>query len=358
MIFRRIAVAFALVLALCLGWWLRRSAAAHPAGSAPAASPQVAKGPADAQADGAANGELAPTLVYAHNLLLHKGPDFRIYIRWIRGEMVRTHRGVNPSFDDPESFVLEVQKGVIRANIGDISNFLNTSAAAKAPLTGISIQPDGERLKLHGVVHKLVPLPVSLTGTLSATADSRVRFHVEKIDVLKVPLKGLLGGFHVQLADMVPGGGLPGMEIAGNDILFDTQKLLPPPHIHGRITAVRVRVPDLEVIYGDAGNDDSRLAQWHNFLRLSGGTLDFGKLTMHHADLTMVDASKDPWFDLDLVNYQAQLVNGYTRMTAQAGLEIFMPDLDEQAPKKAAQGITMEWLKNRNRSLPADVPVR
>jgi hypothetical protein len=37
------------------------------------------------------------------------------------------------------------------------------------------------------------------------------------------------------------------------------------------------------------------------------------------------------------VNYQAQLVNGYTRMTAQAGLEIFMPDLDEQTPKKAGQ---------------------
>jgi hypothetical protein len=41
--------------------------------------------------------------------------------------------------------------------------------------------------------------------------------------------------------------------------------------------------------------------------------LDFGKLTMRHVDLTMIDASQDPWFDLDLVNYQAQLVNGYTR---------------------------------------------
>jgi hypothetical protein len=68
----------------------------------------------------------------------------------------------------------------------------------------------------------------------------------------------------------------------------------------------------------------------------------------------MIDASQDPWFDLDLVNYQAPLVNGYTRMTAQAGLEIFMPDLDEQTPKKAGQSITLEWLKDRNRSLPLD----
>ena len=45
-------------------------------------------------------------------------------------------------------------------------------------------------------------------------------------------------------------------------------------------------------------------------------------------------------------------------MTAQAGLEIFMPDLDQQVQKKASQSITVEWLKDRNRSLPLDVPVK
>jgi hypothetical protein len=91
---------------------------------------------------------------------------------------------------------------------------------------------------------------------------------------------------------------------------------------------------------------------------MSGDSLNFGKLTMYDVDLTMIDASQAPWFDLDLVNYQAQLVNGYTRMRAQAGLEIFMPDLDEMAPKKPSQDITLEWLKNRNRSLPPDIPVK
>src|ERR1700760_423185 len=61
-----------------------------------------------------------PTVLYAHNLLLRKGPDFRVYIRWIRGEMVSTRTRTNPSFDDQSSFVLEIQKGVIHVNIGDI----------------------------------------------------------------------------------------------------------------------------------------------------------------------------------------------------------------------------------------------
>jgi hypothetical protein len=71
--------------------------------------------------------------------------------------------------------------------------------------------------------------------------------------------------------------------------------------------------------------------------------------------LTMIDAANEPWFDLDLVNYQNQLVNGDTRMTAQAGLEIYMPSLKNQPARKAGQSVSLEWLKNRNSSLPADV---
>ena len=66
-----------------------------------------------------------------------------------------------------------------------------------------------------------------------------------------------------------------------------------------------------------------QLAKWHNFLRFEEA--HFRELSMHPIDLTLIDASSDVWFDLDLVNYQAQLVNGYSRVTPQQGLEIFMP---------------------------------
>ena len=272
--------------------------------------------------------------------------------------MVRTHPQVDPSFDDPESFILEIRKGIIHANIGDISNYLNTSSPPNAPLKNISIQPDGDQIKLHGTVHKILPLPIELTGTLSATPDGRVKFHLVKLGVLKLPVKRILGDFHLNLADLVHSSNIPGVQIVDNDILFDTQTLLPPPHIHGLLTAVRIRPPDLEVIYGNASATDTQLAQWHNFLKLSGGTIGFGKLTMHNVDLAMIDASQEAWFDLDLAHYQDQIVNGYTRMTAQAGLEIFMPDVDDLPAKKPGQSVSLQWLKNRNSSLPPDVTVK
>ncbi len=294
-------------------------------------------------------------MIYAHNIRLRKGPNFRVYIRWIRGQLLRTNPQTVPSFDDPESFVLQIDKGVIRANIGDLANYLNADSPSDAPLKNIVVQPDGELIKITGTAHKIIPIPVELEGQLFYTPDGRVRLHATKIDALKIPIKGLLGGFHLELSDLVHATNIPGIQVDGNDILFDTQKLLPPPHIRGQLTAIYVKPPDLEVIYGNAPNDDAQLAKWHNFLRLSGGTLDFGKLTMHHVDLTLIDATQDPWFDLDLVNYQAQIVRGYTRMTSQAGLEIFMPDVDEKATAKSVQSVTVEWLKDRNRSLPPDV---
>ena len=302
--------------------------------------------------------ESAPTAVYAHNLMLRKGPDFRIYVRWLRGNMVRTRRGTNPNFDDPESFLLEIKSGVIRANIGDIGNFLNTGDVKGSPLKNIKLLAEDDHIKLQGTLHKLISMPVELLGNVAATHDNRIQVHVTKLSVLKIPLKGLLGTLHITVSDLFHPNGMPGVEVSGNDIVFDTLKLLPPPHIHGQLTNVRVVSPDIEEVYGNAEGAVTRVEKWRNFLRLNDGTIDFGKLTMHHVDLTMVDLSDDAWFDLDLNNYQSQLVNGYTRMTPDAGLQIFMPDLDSLPKNKPAQNISLEWLKHRNLPPPPDVTSR
>ena len=51
--------------------------------------------PAAVEASVPSTPETAPTSIYAHNLMLRKGPDFRVYVRWLRGQMVRTRHGTN-----------------------------------------------------------------------------------------------------------------------------------------------------------------------------------------------------------------------------------------------------------------------
>jgi hypothetical protein len=343
-------VAVVVVLGILLVWQVRRGR--HVSESSAIRESQLVERTA------AAAPNVTPTDVAAHNLMLRKGPSFRIYVRWLRGQMVRSRRDVNPTFDDPESFFLDIKTGVLRANIGDIANFLNAGGMGKSPLTNINLSGDGDQVKLKGTVHKVVPIPVELTATIAGLPDNRIQLHITKINVLKIPLKGLLGGFQVTMSDLFQPGSIPGIQVSGDDIFFDTVKLLPPPHIRGHLTKVHIVNPDLEEIYGDAQEDVERVEEWRNFLSLRNGTIDFGKLTMRHVDLIMIDISKDPWFDLDLANYQEQLVNGYTRMTPQAGLQIFMPDLRDIPPSKTNQNISIEWLKNRNLPPPADITSR
>jgi len=288
--------------------------------------------------------------------MLRKGPSFRVYVRWLRGQMIRVDRRVDPSFDEPDSFVLDIKTGVIRTNVGDLTNFLN-DALANSPLRKISLSGDGDQIKLQGTLHKIVPLPVEIVASIAVAAVNRIQIHVTKLSVLKIPVKGVLGDFHVTVASLFPGN-IPGIEVSGDDIFLDTEKLLPPPHIRGELTSVRIVNPDVEEVYGKALEDATRVAQWRNFLQLRGGTIDFGKLTMRDVDLIMIDLSNDAWFDLDLSHYQEQLVNGYTRMTPEAGLQIFMPDLDQIPHTKTNQNISMEWLKNRNAPPPPDVTAR
>ena len=351
--------AFAVVVFILLAWRFRSSkqVSESPVSATPPPSVVPSGAPFAVIAETSNASDSAPTNVYAHNLKLRKGPGFRIYVRWLRGQMIRAKRDVNPSFDDPDSFVLDVKTGVIRTNVGDLSNFLN-DGVSNSPLRNITLSGDGDQIKLHGTLHKIVPLPVEMIATISVAPGNRVQLHVTKLNLLKIPFKGLLGGFHITISSLFHPGDIPGIQVSGNDIFFDTQKLLPPPHIRGQLTSVRIVNPDFEEIYGNARDDVTQVAEWRNFLQLRDGTIDFGKLTMRHVDLIMVDLSNDAWFDLDLAHYQEQLVNGYTRMTPQAGLQIFMPDLDTIPRNKANQNIGMEWLKNRNTPPPADLTSR
>lgn len=297
------------------------------------------------------------TRLWAHNILMQKGPHFRVYVRWIRGQMVRTVRDQEADFDHPNSFVLEIEKGMADAKLTDIAEYLNTGQAGAPPLKDIQVENRDGELQIKGTAHKIISVPVRLDGELTPMPDGRIHFHLKKLNVLKVPVKGLFGMFSLKLDDLMPKTTVPGLEASGNDVYIDTQRMLPPPHIHGKITSIQMMGDRVRVIYGGATPTEEELAQWHNFLRLSGGTVSFGKLTMRQADLTLIDATDDGWFDLDLANYQAQLVYGTMHTTEKAGVEVYMPDLDRLTPQqqKAAQGVSLQWLKNRNTSPTLDV---
>ncbi|HVO62294.1 MAG TPA: hypothetical protein VMT53_15260 [Terriglobales bacterium] len=295
------------------------------------------------------------TEVLMHNVVLNDGPTLKLYVRWLRGWMRPTRSGITPSFDDPKSFALDISTGVVKVNLSDVAAALNSGMLQGSPLSKVSLAPSGKQLKVNGTVHKILPLPFEMVGDLGATPDGRIVMHVASFRVLKIPLKGILKVFDVKAGDLVGPKGAKGVQAAGNDIYFDPEQILPDPQKRGKLTDVHLKNADIVAVYGVARPEVVNHREWRNFIRLRGGSLDFGKLTMHKVDLVMIDVSDDEWFKFDLDHYQEQLVNGYSRMTPQAGLQIFMPDIDRIPHNRATQNISLEWARNRKIAPPPDV---
>ena len=294
------------------------------------------------------------TAIYAHNVLLRKSPEMQVYVSWLRGRLWRTNPNVVPSFDEPESFFIDIDTGVLHVDLKEVAGFLNADFA-KSHLRNISLSGEGSQLKLTGTLHKVLPLPIQMTSTMSPLPDGRIQMHVTKIEVVKIPVGGLLRDFHLEIADLFDPKSVPGVQVSGNNIYLDATALTPAPHIRGHFSSIQIVNSNLEEVYGNSMSDEARVEQWRNFLRLRDGTINFGRLTMHPVDIIMIDTSSDQWFDIDMARYSEQIVNGYTRMTPEAGLQIFMPGLNLIPRNKANENISIEWMKNRNIPPPADI---
>ncbi len=298
------------------------------------------------------------TEIIIHNLILHEDSNLKLQVRWLRGRMYPAKPGVYPSFDEPDSFVIDIQDGVIGSSITDLAAVLNSGALKGSPIEKVSLSGEGKQIKLNATLHKGIPLPIQMTGDISASADGRrVHIHVTKLDVLKVPVKGLLGVLKIKTAELINPKGAKGIQVNGNDIDIDPSEMLPPPRNIGKITDVHFdRGGELVEVYGSARPDVTKFKQWRNFMRIRGGAINFGKLTMNNADILIVDTSQADWFNFDLNHYQEQLVNGDVRITPQAGLQIFMPDINKIPKTKANESISMQWMRDRKIAPPPDVP--
>lgn len=289
-----------------------------------------------------------------HNVILSEGSGLNMRVRWLRAKLHSTRPAVAPSFDEKTSFRIDIDAGVVGMNLADLARALNGSLLKGTSIKNVSITPQGQQLKVNATLHKGIELPVEMISDVAAAPDGRIRMHIAKLRVLKVPMKGLLDVFHVTPADIV-GKGAKGMELVKEDIYFDPEEILPQPRKRGKLTKILIRNGEIVQIYGAPRPEVRNLREWRNFIALRGGTLGFGKLLMQHTDIVMIDLSQDEYFKFDHEHYAEQLVNGYTRLTPQAGLRIFMPDIDRIPRTKANQNIGLEWMKNRNVAPPEDL---
>ncbi len=272
----------------------------------------------------------APVEVQMSNVNLRLDGSVVLEIRHLRGQMVPTSSAAPVTFDDAKSFVTWIDPAEIAIGAKAMSDLLNhyLFAYPGAPLKNLTITTAGSRITQKGTMHKGIDLPFEVEGTLSITPEGEIRLHADKVKSAHIPFKGLMHLFGEDLSKVINIKQDRGVRLEGDDILLNPGRMLPPPRIQGKVTAVRIE-GDRIVQTFDSKDLKALIPPYktRNYIYHKGGVLRFGKLTMTDADLEIVDQSPGTPFDFSLTEYNRQLVAGYSKNTPSHGLIVFMPEL-------------------------------
>lgn len=299
----------------------------------PAQSPEpTAAKPAEPQAPGEAE-----TQVEMVNVNMHADPTLILHIRHLTGKFVPTKKGQPPTFDDTLSYILAIDSGEVAVSMASMSYALNTYAFGDpdAPLKNLKLSAEGAQIKQEGTLKKGIEIPFEMVGTLSATPDGKIRIHPTKMKVASVSVKGLLNMFGLDMAKMINTRKTRGVSVDDNDFILDPALMLPPPQMRGRITAVRVQGEQIIQTFGNAGRGSASGQPGSNYMAYRGGTLRFGRLTMHNTDMRLIDADPTDPFAFFPLHYKDHLVAGYSKTTVSGGLQVYMPDYNEISKRPA-----------------------
>ena len=178
------------------------------------------------------NSATPPTQAEMRNVDFHVDESIVLRIRMLRGRLLRAKNAVPPTFDDKNSFQLEIDSGEIAIDASGLSDLMNRYVFAyrDAPLKNIEIRTEGDKIKQKGTLHKGIDVPFEVEGALEPTPDGQIRFRTTSIRSAHVPVKGLMELFGVKMAKLINVNEARGVRIEKNDLILYPERIIPPPH--------------------------------------------------------------------------------------------------------------------------------
>lgn len=278
-------------------------------------------------------------LVEMKNVDFHLTDKIVIHIASLEGKLAAAP-GQIPVFDDKRSFSVDASSADVAVSTQALTNDLNDFVFAKpdAPVKKLRVTTQGNELVIKGLLASKRNLPFESDGVPEVTADGMIRVHTVSLKTLRVPVKGLIDKLGLHTSALLNTQKVDGVTVDGDDLILDPQKILPPPHIRGRLAWARVNGNGLELRFRVPGQESANPAftttcGGQNFLAFKGGSVRFGKLTMTDTDLELLDSTPAGPFDFSLDHYQRQLEAGFSKTTVTGGLCVHMPDLAKVATK-------------------------
>lgn len=263
--------------------------------------------------------------------------DFRIvnnlgfFIHQLSATLVPTQAGAPIVFDDPTSFEIDVHEGAVTLDNTKLTALFDTYIFGyrNAPLRKLAVSAGDGVIHLQGEMQRDGWVPFSLTGTLAIRDGSQLVFHPSGVRVSGINAQPVMRAANVKMADLLKVE-TPIARLVGDDLVMSVDKLMPPPRLKIRITALRVTPAGLDLTLGDGSHAGFALPanapQQAMYIR--GGDVKFMRSMPMNADILIspVDpAKRDQNFVFDLYHYRDQVSAGYFNFDESGAMAIRMP---------------------------------
>lgn len=275
-----------------------------------------------------------PVQIEMRRVHLRLTDSIALEVEHLRGEMESSGDRF-PVFDDQASFTLRVASAEIAMTTDSLTALMNERVFrdGEASLEDLSVETEGHQLKVKGDLKKGITLPFTMKADVAPAGGTRIRLRPTSMKAIGIQAFKIMKLFDIDLDEMVDDERATGLQVGEKEMVLDVARALPPPRIRGSLTRIRVENGRVLQSFRSADGEGARrlappLPQ-ANYVFFRGHTIRFGKLTMHDADLQLVDADGSDPFDFYPNKYLGQLVAGYSKNQPDGGLVTYMPDYSD-----------------------------
>src|SRR5258708_39137821 len=220
------------------------------------------------------------------NVTYHYSEPVAVHIAKLQGQLITAKSGATVFFDDKNSFSLRLNYAEISISCNALAQVLNENvfSSSDAPIKKLSIESKNNQLIMKGKLPQKADVAFETVGTLSADPDGRIRVHSDHVKAAHLPVKGLMDLLGLDIAGLIDTKKVHGITAEKDDLILDSEQILPPPHIQGKVTAVRLQGNEIVLTCGWPHLPNFAAKEAGNYIAVRRSDIRFGKLTRHHDD--------------------------------------------------------------------------
>jgi hypothetical protein len=242
--------------------------------------------------------------------------------------------GAAIDMDRIDSFVIRIHQGEVTLHSSALNALFNKYllATKSHSLANMRMKTGDGRLSADAdliIANTFlgdIGIPASFAGPLTLSRDNKLKFEIDQISSLGIPMTDVMKSLNLGLNTFV-GIDQPGISIKDFTITMDHRKVFPPPEMIGGISSMRLKPDGLRLAFNDAPKAELSPPQFlkGSYIWIQSGDPAFYGAVVTNAQIAMVPANEGARLRFELYNYRNQLASGEAKIHEDGLMVVTLP---------------------------------